>query len=353
MEKLQEHNRQFIDKIIACVKEFYGQNPIAIDREVDFMFKKRANTQNIEEALLKFNENHSLLSLPEKELVSMYFSKPMLDYLRTKFIDDTDGDWDEYDMLVDFFRKVQELFAQTQQESIVSDICEEIAEIIKSGEQVSKMDFIQNKWALEWEVRGKLVRVLWGDSTPILLMETADYNQFFLDVNNAKILHDCGDLLECTHAFGDSRLYIFDKQEQFTRQELEYHVHKKLLQIADFTIGEFLEYIKDRYSIQADFGGESEDREIMEKTPLDTIYSFPQLFKWIMQIINKFGYKQKRIFLESNWEVSNLWSYDSYKQPETLASQYKWFSWAKIEVKNHWDKKVIVTNGREVDIFDI
>lgn len=58
-------------------------------------------------------------------------------------------------------------------------------------------------------------------------METATSNQFFLDVNNAKILHDCGRSLECTHAFGDSRFYIFEKQEQFTRQELEYHIQKK------------------------------------------------------------------------------------------------------------------------------
>lgn len=353
MEKLQEHNGQFIHKIIACVKEFYEHTPMVVSRAEDFLFKKRAEIEDIEAVLVKFNEGGSQLSLPEKEFVSMIFSKSMQDYLRIKFLDTTDAEREEYDVFVDFSRKIQDLFIQTQQESIVSDICEDIADIIKSGEQVSKMDFIQNKWALEGEVRGKLVRVLWGDTKPILLMRTLTDSQFFLDVTNAKILHDCGRYLECTHTFWDARLYIFDKQEVFTRQQLEYHVHKKLLQVADFTIGEFLEYIKDYYSIQTDFGWETEDREIMEQTPLDTINEFPQLFKWIMQIINKLWYNQKRIFLESNWEISDLWSYDSYKQPETLSSDYKKFPWAKIEIRKNGEKKVIVTNGYDVDIFDI
>ncbi len=319
----------------------------------DFLFKKRAKIQDIEDVLVRCNEDYSKLSLPEKEFVSMLFSKSMQDYLRIKFLDDTDAEREEYDIFVDFIRKIQELFIVTQQESIVADICEDIADIIKSGEQVSKIDFVQNKWALEGEVRGKLLRVLWGQNSPILLMETPTSNQFFLDVHNAKVLHDCGELLECTHTFGDARLYIFDKKESFTRQEIEYHVQQKLLQIPDFTVGEFLEYIKDHYSIEAELGWETEDREEFKKIRLDTIDAFPQLFKWIMQFINKYGYKQKRIFLESNWEISDLWSYDSYKQPETLWSQYKWFPWAKIEVKNRWEKQVIVTNGHEVDIFDL
>lgn len=160
MEKLQENNRQFIDKIITCVKEFYAQNPMVIGDAEDFLFRKRAHIEDVEEVLLKFNEGTSQLSLPEKEFVSLLFSKSMQDYLSLKFLDDTDAERQEYDIFVDFSHKIQALSMQTQQESIVADICEDIAEIIKSGEQVSKIDFIQNKWALEGEVRGRLVRVL-------------------------------------------------------------------------------------------------------------------------------------------------------------------------------------------------
>lgn len=160
MEKLQENNHQFIDKIIVCVKEFYAKNPMVIGDAEDFLFKKRAHIEDVEEVLIKFNEGPSQLSLPEKEFVSLLFSKSMQDYLRLKFLDDTDAEWEEYDMFVGFSQKIQELFVITQQESIVSDICEDIAEIIKSGEQVSKIDFVQNKWALEGEVRGRLLRVL-------------------------------------------------------------------------------------------------------------------------------------------------------------------------------------------------
>lgn len=160
MEKPQENNRQFIEKIITCVKEFCIHSPIVVGDVQDFLFKKRADIQDIGEVLIRFNENPSQLSLPEKEFVSMLFSKSMQDYLKIKFLDDTDAEREEYDIFVDFIHKIQALFIQTQQESIVSDVCEDIVDIIKSGEQVSKIDFVQNKWALEGEVRGKLLRVL-------------------------------------------------------------------------------------------------------------------------------------------------------------------------------------------------
>lgn len=160
MERLPQKNRQFIEKIITCVKEFYAHNPMVISDAEDFLFKKRSEIQDFDEILIKFYETPSQLSLPEKEFISLLFSKAMQDYLRLQFLDDADAEREEYDVFVDFVHKIQELFVTTQQESIVADICEDIVDIIKSGEQVSKMDFVQNKWALEGEVRGKLLRVL-------------------------------------------------------------------------------------------------------------------------------------------------------------------------------------------------
>ncbi len=352
MKKIDKIRIKDINKLVEIIERFYEVEHFS-ENGTPFTFGDKPNINRVRfllEGIIEWNAQN--YSLSDREELFGIFSRDMIKYLN-EFIEMENLINNNADLgifLQDFFNQMSKAKKSFER----SDMLRIIQKSLLSN--FGLWNNFKKQVGEEWKIT--LIKKLWNENNPIILVKSEKSELFFIDILNNNILFECGNVFEKWYAFGWNKIFIFSKNINFSIEEFRKEIENFVLQNNNANIWDFLDHLKVKYWIQdnMDLKKISGGKDNFFDQNIDISLEYETVLKSLFFIITnaRFFMKKKQIFIENElWKLFELWLWDSLEKPSKLKELYKWDEAIQIPVVENNSKKIIVTTWTSWDIFDV
>lgn len=351
MEKLNEIKTQDINKLLTIIERFYDIEHFSEDWTM-FKFGNKPNIDRLSfllETIIVYNTDTSLQD--KKDLINI-FDTNLIEYLYEFLnLESYLNDNIEFRIfLQDFFEKIDVVKKDIEK----WDMLMKIKRNLKSN--LEHVDIFKQNFGENGDM--KILRRFWTSRQPIFLIKSKNWELFFVDMINAKIIFECWNVFEKWYSFGENKLFVFQKELDFDFDIFKQEAKEFDIKNNDVKIWDFLELLEEKYNVKkiVDIKSRFKERDKFVEQDLNAVFVNENIFKALFFIVNNLCFKEikKQIFVNNKFgNIIDLGLYDDVWIPWKIKNWYKDKEAIQISI-TQWDiEKILITNGIDYDIFDI
>lgn len=353
MEKNNETYIHDIEKLVSIIDSFYETEHFS-DGWAICTFPDKPNMKRIRFLLeLMVSDDIDVLSLSDIYDLRNIFTDNIIKYLR-HILDIQDCFEDTFEFRV-FLQKVMVKYTALKEQFKKLELLSDIQHHLK--ETLTNEDFDSKKFREVIGNKYKIISFVGDKKSPILVLDSNMWQVVCIDLVHNKVLHECWNYFEKWYSFGGKKIFIFDKKIKFDLDTLKKEIGVFDIKDDNLTVLDFLYTLKEKYHVQADFKILSTVSEFdsFTKHPISVIRANDKNIDVILLMLNSVGFeKTKKMIFTSNkiWSFRKIWVFDAYSAPTKIEGLYRGKEAINMTVFEGNNKKILVTNGDEFDMFD-